>query len=285
MGQQLTAKYSVQLGFSFNTRLGNNLTRYRNAVINQDYDCCVLIDGGEGLGKSVFGMQVAYFLDIEHSIDINTQVCYTPEQFKQAVMTLKRGKAIIWDEARRGVNRRRFSQDVNLEVTDLLAECRQHNLFLVVIMPSFYDMDMNVAVWRSRCLIHVYGQFNDEDPEKPLKRGFFRFYNEEGKKELYTNKMTRQQYRYPLITNKSFDASFPHHYVVEEKDYRERKRKSEEYYRNRQKRQDKLPLALNALREGGFLLDGAFKHLAEVLGVSERTVYRWCQADEPGITN
>ena len=40
----------------------------------------------------------------ERSIDIETQICYTPEQFKNAVMTLKPGKSIVWDESRQDVN-------------------------------------------------------------------------------------------------------------------------------------------------------------------------------------
>lgn len=206
----------------------------RGAVLHQDFDACILVDGNEGGGKSVLGMQIAYALDVEHKIDIDLQICYAPEHFKKAVMTLKPGKAIVWDEARRGVNRRRSMGSVNLEITDLLAECRQHNLFLIVIMPTFYDMDMNVAVWRSRALIHVYYTWNTEADEKNrLQRGFFRFYSEKGKKELFTNAYNRRGYRYPLLPGASFEGSFINHYVVDQKDYRERKRKSEEVFRNK----------------------------------------------------
>ena len=274
----------MQLGFSFDTTTGKNLELWRNAVLKQDIDFCALVDGGEGFGKSVFGMQVACFLDIERSIDIETQICYTPEQFKNAVMTLKPGKSIVWDEARRGVNRRRHSDNVNLEITDLLAECRQHNLFLVVIMPSFYDMDMNVAVWRSRVLFHVYNDWDVSDRETPLRRGFFRFYNEEGKKQLYTNKLHRQSYRYPLIKGNSFDAKFPHHYVVDEAEYRKRKRASEEFYRGQQKKAAGVPQVIIALKEAQLFPKGAIDVVAKAMGVSSRTVSRWCQTDAGGIT-
>jgi ribosomal protein L37AE/L43A len=233
MGAKLTAEFSKQLGFSFNTRLGKNLSMLKNAVMNQDFDAVILVDGAEGAGKSVFGLQIAYFLDKDNSIDLDTQVCWYPEQVKEAILSLEKGKAIVWDEARRGLNRRRSTQQVNLEMTDLFAECRQHNLFLIVIMPTFYDMDMNIAVWRSRALIHVWFEWDKDNPEKPLKRGFFRFYNELGKKGLYVNKFSRQSYNYPHLPNKSFDATFVKHYVVDEVEYRRRKRESEEKYNSK----------------------------------------------------
>lgn len=227
-----TSKYSSQLLFSFNKSLGTNLERWRNAVLNQDIDCVVLVDGKEGSGKSVHALQIAYFLDVERDIDIDKQVCYTPDEVKEAITSLKPGKAIVFDEARRGFNRRRSTEKVNIELTDLFAECRQNNLFMVVVMPSFYDMDMNIAVWRSRILIHVSYRWSD-DMDKPLVRGFARFYNEIGKKNMYCDKRTRMMYKYPYLKNECFDYSFPHYYVVDEQQYRKKKREAESDYRKR----------------------------------------------------
>ena len=41
----------------------------------------------------------------------------------------------------------------------------------------------------------------------------------------------RQGYEYPFLKNHCFDATFPHHYVVDEQEYRRLKRESEEEYR------------------------------------------------------
>lgn len=235
VSRPLSSEISLELGFSFNTRLWKNIELLRNATLNQDFDCVVLVDGNEGAGKSVFGMQVAYALDKYRSIDLDKQVCWYPEQVHEAITSLEPGRAIVWDEARRGLNRRRSTQDVNMEVTDLLAECRQNNLFLVVIMPSFYDMDMNVAVWRSRLLLHVWYDWDIENREKPLSRGKFRMYSEKGKKRLYTDKNARMGYHYPFLKGECFDASFPHHYVVDELEYRRLKKESEEKYRKKNK--------------------------------------------------
>lgn len=223
----LSAKYSLEMGFSFHTHLGENLSIWRNAVMNQDIDCAGVVDGKEGAGKSVLAQQIAAFLDKDRVLDPHTQLCWTPDAFAKAVGTLEKGKAIVWDEARRGANRRRSGQEINLKITDMLAECRQHNLFLVIVMPSFYDMDMNIAVWRTRWLVHVSYHWELEDEKHPLKRGDFRFYNENGKKNLYTDRELRRGYKYPYMPNESFDGTFINHYVVDEELYKRLKYESD----------------------------------------------------------
>ena len=269
MSRPLSSEYSLQLGFSFNKRLGANLIPYKKATVNQDFDCAGIIDGKEGSGKSVFAQQVAAFLDVEHKIDIDTQICWTPEQFNTAVNTLGKGKAIVWDEARRGLNRRRSTDNINIDITDMLAECRQNNLFMVIVMPTFYDMDMNVAVWRTRFLIHVYYSWSD-NPEAPLERGKFRFYSENGKKNLYVNKHYRQSYKYPLLTSDSFDATFPHHYTVDEAKYRKKKRESENYYKKGKK---DLWAIIAYLKDKGAISVVGLDLIANYMDVTTRTVY------------
>lgn len=277
VGRPLSSEYSVQLGFSFDRGLGRNLELFKNATINQDFDYGIGVDGPEGAGKSVFAMQIAYFLDVEHDIDMDTQVCFTPDEVKRAITTLGKGKAIVWDEARRGLNRRRSTQDINLTITDLLAECRQNNLFLVIVMPSFYDMDMNVAVWRTRALVHVWYEIDLEKRSTPLVRGFFRFYNEKGKKMLYTNKHLRQSYEYPYLRDHSFEGRFPHHYVVDEKKYREKKRKSEQQYRETG---DKISFEVlgkivHRLSRCGALPRGSLQLVAKEFSIGLRTLARY----------
>lgn len=269
MSRPLSSEYSVKLGYSFNLRLGKNLEPYRNATLYQDWDCAGIIDGKEGSGKSVLAQQIATFFDKDNRLDVETQICFTPEDFRTAVTTLEPGKAIVWDEARSGLNRRRSTQDVNIEITDMLAECRQRNLFMVIVMPTFYDMDMNVAVWRTRFLVHVWYSWSD-DKSKPLERGFFRFYSEEGKKRLYTNKYFRQRYEYPFLPQDSFEATFPHFYTVPEKEYRKKKRQAMGYY----KRNSKDVWAILAfLHEKKALSKGFPALVANFIECSERTIY------------
>lgn len=238
MSRPLSSKYSVELGFSFDEWVGDNCTLWRNAVINQDMDCMILIDGKVGSGKSVWGMLLATFFDIERKLDVETQICFTPDELKKAINTLPKYKSVIYDEAMRGLNRRRATEKETVELVELFAECRQNNLFLIVILPSFYDLDMTQAVWRSKILCHIYYKWKPQDSEKnrkyPLWRGFGTFYNENAKLQMYSNKAWRQQYYYPNL-KECFTFRFPNHYVVDEARYRERKREAIKRYSEKDK--------------------------------------------------
>lgn len=272
MARPLSAKHSVKMGFKFDTDLGNSLEGFKEAVMYQDFDCVVLVDGKEGTGKSVHGMQIAKFLDVDNDIDIEKQICYTPEQLKKAITTLPKFKAIVFDEARRGFNRRRSTQDVNIDLTDLFAECRQNNLFLIIIMPSFYDMDQQIAVWRSRLLIHVWYEWDLKAPKgEKLVRGFAHMYNENAKYMMYYDKNLK--YKYPPNYDEGFDYRFNNHYVVDEQKYRDYKRKSQEAYSKKSiiKPINDVAGAITYLKEKNFLKEGAIPSLClGFLEISER---------------
>lgn len=287
VARPLSSKYSLERGYSFNLRLGKNLEFWRKAVRNQNMDFSLVIDGKEGSGKTVLGQQVAEFFDIDGELDLNTQICFTPKQFEKAVLSLKQFKSIVWDEARSGLNRRRSTQKVNTQITDMLSRCRRRNLFLIIIMPAFYDMDLNVAVHRTRALIHVWYDFGSEDPDKPLRRGFFRFYTEEGKKSLYTNKFHRMSYNYPFLRNSCFDGTFTDHWCVDEKEYDRLKFESEEVLRSEEGGSYRKDAVLKVERGKllGFLVEHSFfkekrnalDKIAEFYHVSRRTLYQWMQ--------
>lgn len=228
-GRKLTAPWSVELGFPFDTNLGNVLELRRNAVLHQDFDYVLIVDGREGSGKSVVAMQCAHFLDKDRSINPELQIVYTPKQFKKAVNSLEKFKAIIWDEAGRGLDRRRAGSSDNVDINNLMRECRQNNLFLVLVLPCFYDLDRIAALTRSEDLIHVNISW-DGPKDRPLVRGGFRFYTSAGKTDLYTEKRWLTKRVYPFRPNMSWNGRFTNHYVVDEALYRSMKRDAEKSY-------------------------------------------------------
>lgn len=218
--ERLKTDFSKALGFAFDSTLGNNLSILRHATINQDFDCVGVIDGNEGGGKSLFAQQIGRFLDVDHEITAD-QIVFNAKQFKESINKLKKFKVIIWDEAIMGLYNRRSMSDDNIGIIEILAQCRQRNLFLLLILPSYYSLDRYAAVHRSRFLIHVK-YFFKPDPEDthPLVRGFFRFYNEEGKKRLYTNEYLRKTMSYPGLSGCYFDGRFSNTgYLVDREAY------------------------------------------------------------------
>ena len=258
-GRNLSALFSVELGFSFPTRIGKNLTWWRNATLNQDTDCAILIDGKEGSAKSHAAQQLGYFMDIDAyeptgDIDPTTknpinrpterafgldQMCFTYEQFKKAVRELPPFKAIVFDEAGRDTDRRGSTNRSNINFNQMLRECRQYNKFLILVVQSFYDMDMVPAIWRTRCLLHFDYEWDLDKPLTPLVRGRCRFYNEKGKKDLYSNKLSRLGYKYPFLKNRSFDVMFGYHWVIDHEEYKKKKELAE-------KSRDNVKIAVGA---------------------------------------
>jgi len=182
-------------------------------VIQKDWDMIFVYDGNEGSGKSVKAMQDAFYCDPTFNID---RVVFTPSELKRAVIDAKPYQAVVFDEGYTGLSSRATMSFINRTLIGMLAEIRQRNLFVFVVMPCFFDLDKYVALWRSRALIHIY-------TAKNFERGYFCFFNVERKKDLYINGKKYYSYAKPKA---NFIGRFSNHYVIDEKTYRRKKRNS-----------------------------------------------------------
>lgn len=182
-------------------------------VIEEDWDMVFAVDGSEGSGKSVMAMQMGYYCDPTLT---NDRIVFTPGAFKKAIMAAKPGQAVIYDEGYTGLNSRAAMTMVNRTLVNMLAEIRQRNLFVFIVMPCFFDLDKYAALWRTRALIHVY-------TGEKFKRGFFEFYNIDKKKSLYM--LGKKYYSYSR-PEPNFRGRFLKHYPVDEKEYKKNKRNS-----------------------------------------------------------
>lgn len=153
--------------------LSNNLTEIKR-IIKKDWDFLFVVDGMEGGGKSTLAIQAALFLDPTFCMD---RIVFDAEEFERAVLKAGKYQAIVYDEAITGLYSREAMQYINTALTKLLAQIRQKNLFIFILIPSFYDIDKYVAMWRSRGLFHIY--------TKNFERGYFAFFDYEKKKDLY----------------------------------------------------------------------------------------------------
>lgn len=180
-------------------------------IIKKDWDMIFAVDGYEGSGKSVMTMQMAKYVDPELNLD---RIVFTPKDFQKAVLEAEKYQAVVYDEAYTGLSSRAAMTMVNRILVRMLAEIRQKNLFIFIVMPTFFDLDKYVALWRSRALIHVY---TGDD----FERGFFAFYNIDSKKLLYI--IGKKFYSYKEV-KPDFYGRFTNYYVVDEDLYRKKKR-------------------------------------------------------------
>lgn len=88
-------------------------------------------------------------------------------------------------------------------------KCRQQNLFIVLIIPNFFQLPIGYAINRSWFAIDV--KF-DED----LNRGNFSYYDFETKKKLYLKGKKNQDYR---CVRPTFSGYFGDGYGVNKKEY------------------------------------------------------------------
>lgn len=201
----------IKYSYYMDGRLHDKLNKYVKPAINtKDEDMLFLIDGQERSGKSVLGQQLARFLDPSFSID---RVCMTPMEFKEAVQIAKKGQAIIYDEAYSGLSARGALTEINNMLISMMMEMGQKNLYVIIILPTFFMLEKYVALFRARGLFHVY--------RKGTKRGYWMYFNQRRKKDLYLKGKKMLSYN---GVKSNMRGRFLDRYTVDEEEYRQKKK-------------------------------------------------------------
>jgi len=247
--------------------LKTNLDVAKN-VIEKDWDMVFAIDGQEGSGKSVFAQQIATYCDPTFVID---RIVFTPNTFRKAILSAGKYQSVIYDEAYTGLSSRATMSMINRTLISMLAEIRQKNLFVFVVMPTFFDLDKYVALWRSRALMHIYTGQNFE-------RGYFSFFNVDRKKDLYINGKKYYSYGHP---SPNFTGRFTNHYTVDVEDYKEKKKRAVLDREKLKEEAEQRREIEDALFERLMLLKEPLPHRVKIsiLGIPESTYFvklkRW----------
>jgi len=123
--------------FSMRTSLYELTKRIRKKMVEEDAQVIGVIYGGVGCGKSVFAQHFAYAID--PTLDIS-RVCFNKDEFVSAVLD-SRKQAIIADE---GISlffsRAAMTKDSRI-MQELMAQCRQKNLCLLICVPNLLTVD------------------------------------------------------------------------------------------------------------------------------------------------
>lgn len=194
--------------------------RFDNKVIpdlkKRDKDCIIAIDGREGSGKSTLGLQWCKYIDPGFSLE---RVVFTPEEFRTAIYKAKKGEAIMFDEAFTGFSSRSALSGINRTLISLMMQIRQKNLFIVIVLPTFFLLDKYISIFRTRILVHVY--------ENKGRRGFFRVYSSKKKRLLIMSKDSRTySYGVPSKLKGRFYGVFALGSKEVEEKYRDKKLKA-----------------------------------------------------------
>lgn len=200
------------MGYFIPPILAQQLDKVQNRVLKKDRDFVAVVDGEEGVGKSVLAQQIAKYLDPDFSLD---NIVFNSDDFLKIIKDpkTKKGTAIVLDEAFSAANNRASLTEVNRAMIGVATEMRQKNLFVLMLLPSFFDLDKYFALWRCRALFHV---FFDHDENR-----HYVLFPKEEKKYLYlTGKKT---YNYNKPRSPFPPMTFSNHYTVDEQEYRSKK--------------------------------------------------------------
>ena len=193
----------------FDGILHKNLEQIK-VTIRKDWDYVFVVDGEEGSGKSVLAQQLAYFCS-DGNFDVDN-ICFTPEQFRDAILKAPKYSAVIFDEAFRGLSSRGAMGATNKAIVTMMSEIRQKNLFVFIVLPNVWDLDAYVRLHRLKGLIHVY-------VDEKRDRGYFRFYSKQ--KMLLFLADYKNRYKHPSTS--TFYGRFTNTYPLDEKAYRKKK--------------------------------------------------------------
>lgn len=182
------------LGYYMPENIYHQLLRAKERVRKGKGDRVVIIDGREGSGKSTLAMQLAYAVD--ETFNIN-RICFRWDEFNDKARRLKKGKAIIFDEAHDGLSSKSVMSKQNKLLVQLLMEIRQRNLFIFIVLPSIFLLEKYAAIFRSQCLFHTYIGTSNSD------KRYYKIYNYKNKKVLYLLGKAFMDYNRPRV-NKSF---------------------------------------------------------------------------------
>lgn len=207
-------------------KLKETIARGKKQIIEADQDRVIIITGREGSGKSTLAAQMAWEFDKTFGLD---DILFNAEDFAKRIREVKKHKAIVFDEAFNGLSSKGALSKENKGLIRLLQECRQRNLFIIIVLPSVFLLEKYVAVFRSNYLINT--QINRRNP----KNRFCQIYNYHNKKLLYIFGKKLMDYARPKLYKKyNFSRKWPPTIVKEGYDA-----KKTIAFRESEKRQEK----------------------------------------------
>ncbi len=186
-----------------------------------DEDRVYIVDGRERAGKSVFALQQAAYIDPTIIKDLS-RITFSAEETLEAIRNTKstktQTKAIIFDEAFRGLSSKSALSKTNKKIVQSLMEMGQNNTVLFLVSPSVFLLEMYSAVLRSNTLFHIL--------KRKSGRRSFRAFNYQKKAMLYQIGI-KKGWGYKVNTRivNNFSNKYPGGAEFE-KEYRKKKAKS-----------------------------------------------------------
>jgi len=250
--------------------LYENLRTYAKAIV-RDLTFLGFISSSTlevGTGKSVFVQQIGEawesLLLEEHGIERPLQleaIVFKPEDLMDVSKKIPKYSVIILDEWEDS----HYWSKLGITLRQFFRKCRQLNLFMICIIPNFFELPRGYAVSRSAFFIDVC--FGDN-----FERGLFKFYGFPTKKRLYHKGKKEMDYG---VVRPDFVGDFGDGYVVGREAYLEKKRKDLEGTEELIKPNEVRKLVYLEIAENIHKLGVKWSVINKAFGVCERTGGTW----------
>jgi hypothetical protein len=193
-----------------------NLKDARRIVEKKEQSFIIINDGKTGLGKSTLSIQQAFFFARGDRKKFNQEhVLYDPNPSFDKVANSKKGDVWIFDESIIFNSRSAMSQ-YNKDMILLLSTIRSKQIYIILNIPSFFDLDRAITMNLANILFHLYGEcFGD--------RGRYLVFDDKRMKDLFIK--GKKTYTYGLV-KANFRADFGPGFLLDKEIYDAEKAKA-----------------------------------------------------------
>lgn len=161
-------------GFYMDGRLDKSTDLVSRAVKTKDNYFVAIVFGDSGSGKSTLAAQICKKFDATFN---HERMCQSENQFRKQLETLQRHQAICLDEAFESLSSLEAARRAQRLLVNLIQVVRQKNIFILLVLPNFFDLNKTLAIFGSKWAIRTYTNKG--------RKGFFRLWGPERKRELY----------------------------------------------------------------------------------------------------
>jgi len=161
-------------GFYLHYKLKKRLDNV-TMILENKFDCLILISGMERVGKSCLAITCAYYLS-NGKLTINNFAIDIEDAIRK--IEILSNTILIIDEGMLIFSSKDHMNRFQKKLLKILTICGQKQIILIVVAPSVLDLNRYIVCRRARFLLHCYA-------DKNLKRGKFVYYNQKTLPKLY----------------------------------------------------------------------------------------------------
>ena len=282
------------LPFTLDSKLRELLDGFKWANRCKNTSAVIINDGKSGKGKTTLCGQEAAYCDASYmDKNINLKkIHWNPETFlngevdgngnvtKIGLKQAQQGDVIILDEAMI-INNRSAMSDLNRAIVIAMSMIRSKKIIVIFNVNSLFDLDKNLAIFRSDLLCHVYG---DSLTDRGKFMAFFQGADGVDRiKELYIEGKKHYDYNKP---HSNFNTQFGKYFVFDEDEYEKQKNLGVANYlatKNKAEKATKAGMQRNRaviyLRQN---LKMGVKEISNILLCPPTTIYRIMQEHSIG---